>query len=91
MQTKYLKSIPVQSWQKPTYYKIVGTDNDITEVSVWNRTSMEVNHTDDEAFEDYIEYISNRDLNHPLVEITRDDFDKQYIALTTKLNNLSVA
>lgn len=91
MKTIYLKSEPVQSWQIPTYYKIVGTDNDITEITVWNKSSMEITHTDDESFEDYIDYIKNRDLSHPLVEITREEFDKKYVAIIERLNQLSAA
>lgn len=89
MKTIYLKSEPLMAWQKPTYYKLIGSDNDITEVSVWNATSLELSHTDDETWADYINYIKGRDTNHPLIEIQRKEFDTQYIKLTNKLNNIT--
>jgi hypothetical protein len=91
MKTKFLKSEPLQSWQKPTYYKLIGNDYDIQEISVWNKTSMEVTHTDDETLDDYLDRIMNRDFNNPLVYITREEFDREYIALASKLNSLTSA
>ena len=91
MKTIYLKSEPLMAWQKPTYYKLIGSDNDITEVSVWNATSLELSHTDDETWEDYLNYIKSRDKtwDATLIEIQKKEFDTQYIKLTNKLNNIT--
>lgn len=91
MRTVYLKSNPVQSWQKPTYYKITGSDNNIKSISIWNATSLDVSEIDDETFNDHLTDLKQRDLNHPIVEISRKEFDDQYLKLTNKLNELAAA
>jgi len=91
MRTIHLKSQPLQSWQHPTYYKVVGEDNNITEVSIWNATSLEITEVSDETFDDHIKYLKARDRNHPIVEIDRQEFDEQYMMLTEKQNKLSAA
>lgn len=91
MKTTYLKTVPIESWQLPTYYKVSGRDHKIHEINVWRTESLNISEETDETYQNYIDNLkySNNRQGLPTVEIERKEFDEQYIELTNKLNEIS--
>ena len=89
MKTIFLKTKPRQNYMNPTYYKVCGTDNNISILSIWKDTTIEIAYYDDELFDNHISYIKDRDLNNPLIEIDRKEFDSEFITISNRLNAIT--
>lgn len=90
MRTKYFKiTRPEEYWWTPSYIKVAELDNDSTELNIFPGSIDYTEKTGDD-FDERVALIYDRKMSREkVIEIDRDEFDKNYIKIVNEINLLS--